>query len=188
MRRQYDNRRMMLLTDPETGVASGLPEAAMCVQDIDAQCVLQFTLVHAAGCALHRLASRVIHRLELSHSFSTQLAHCLSHELATTTIDGCPCDGLWLRSDRTLYNRHRQSRRGGRETIDGSLNLRTPALLAGTLISTSTRNRDRYPDASTGIHAHGRLSANGFHAERRPSSCTRTVRCCSRYPHTRCHR
>jgi len=32
-------------------VASGLPEAAMCVQDIDAQCVLQFTLIHAAGCA-----------------------------------------------------------------------------------------------------------------------------------------
>ena len=52
-------------TDPETGVASGLPEAAMCVQDIDVQCVLQFTLIHAAGCALHRRTSRVIHRLEL---------------------------------------------------------------------------------------------------------------------------
>jgi len=25
----------MLLTDPETGVASGLPEAAMCVQNIE---------------------------------------------------------------------------------------------------------------------------------------------------------
>lgn len=59
-----------MLTDPETGVASGLPEAAMCVQDIDAQCVLQFTLIHAAGCALHRLASRVIHRLELYQCFS----------------------------------------------------------------------------------------------------------------------
>lgn len=41
-----------------------LPEAAMCVQDIDVQCVLQFTLIHAAGCALHRHTSRVIHRLE----------------------------------------------------------------------------------------------------------------------------
>jgi len=51
-------------TDPETGVASGLPEAAICVQDIDVQCVLQFTLVNAAGCALHRHTSRVIHRLE----------------------------------------------------------------------------------------------------------------------------
>jgi hypothetical protein len=51
-------------TDPETGEASGLPEAAICVQDIDVQCVLQFTLVNAAGCALHRHTSRVIHRLE----------------------------------------------------------------------------------------------------------------------------
>ena len=43
-----------------------MPEAAICVQDIDVQCVLQFTLIHAAGCALHRHTSRVIHRLELS--------------------------------------------------------------------------------------------------------------------------
>ena len=43
-----------------------LPEAAMCVQDVDVQCVLQFTLIHAAGCALHRPPSRVIHHLELS--------------------------------------------------------------------------------------------------------------------------
>src|SRR5271163_2918247 len=56
-------------TDPETGVASGMPEAAICVQDIDVQCVLQFTLIHAAGCALHRHTSRVIHRLELSFAF-----------------------------------------------------------------------------------------------------------------------
>lgn len=38
----------------------------MCVQDVDVQCVLQFTLIHAAGCALHRPPSRVIHHLELS--------------------------------------------------------------------------------------------------------------------------
>ena len=43
-----------------------LPGAAICVQDVDVQCVLQFTLIHAAGCALHRHTSRVIHRLELS--------------------------------------------------------------------------------------------------------------------------
>ena len=42
-----------------------LPEAAMCVQDVDVQCVLQFTLSNAASCALHRLASRVIHRSEV---------------------------------------------------------------------------------------------------------------------------
>ena len=41
-------------------------EAAMCVQGIDVHCVLQFTLIHAAGCALHRRTSRVIHRSKLS--------------------------------------------------------------------------------------------------------------------------
>lgn len=51
-------------TDPETGVASGWPEAAICVQDLDVQCVLQFTLINAAGCALHRRTNRVIHRQE----------------------------------------------------------------------------------------------------------------------------
>ena len=44
------------------------PGAAMCVQGIDVQCVLQFTLINAAGCALHRCTSRVIHRSELSFS------------------------------------------------------------------------------------------------------------------------
>jgi hypothetical protein len=56
-------------TDPETGLVSGLPHTAICVQDIDVQCVLQFTLIHAAGCALHRRTNRVIHRLELSFWF-----------------------------------------------------------------------------------------------------------------------
>lgn len=39
----------------------------MCVQGVDVQCVLQFTLILAASCALHRRTSRVIHRIELSH-------------------------------------------------------------------------------------------------------------------------
>ena len=52
-------------SDPETDVVPGCePETAMCVQDVDDQCVLQFTLSHAVGCALHRHTSRVIHRLE----------------------------------------------------------------------------------------------------------------------------
>ena len=46
------------------------PEAAICVQGVDVQCVLQFTLIHAASCALHRRASRVIHRSKL---FSSQI-------------------------------------------------------------------------------------------------------------------
>lgn len=71
-------------TDPETGLAPGGPEAATCVQDLDAQCVLQFTLIIAAGCALHRSTSRVIHRLE-----------CLSFILSTfrkTTKHVLTCD------------------------------------------------------------------------------------------------
>ena len=40
--------------------------AAMCVQNADDHCVLQFTLIIAAGCVLHRRTSRVIHRQELS--------------------------------------------------------------------------------------------------------------------------
>lgn len=66
--------RDISLTDPETGVASGIPEAAICVQDIDVQCVLQFTLIHAASCALHRHTSRVIHRLELYDNVSRSLS------------------------------------------------------------------------------------------------------------------
>ena len=38
---------------------------AMCVRGVDDLCVLQFTLINAAGCALHRRTSRVIHRIEL---------------------------------------------------------------------------------------------------------------------------
>ena len=41
------------------------PLAAICVQNVDVQCVLQFTLIHAAGCVLHRRTSQVIHRLKL---------------------------------------------------------------------------------------------------------------------------
>ena len=41
------------------------PRAAMCVRSVDDQGVLQFTLIHAVGCVLHRRASRAIRRLQL---------------------------------------------------------------------------------------------------------------------------
>ena len=51
------------------------PLAAICVQSVDVQCVLQFTLIHAAGCVLHRRTSRVIHCLKLFvHSFFPHFA------------------------------------------------------------------------------------------------------------------
>lgn len=52
--------------DPRPGVATGEdPVAAICVQEVDVQGVLQFTLIHTVGCALHRHTSRVIHRSKL---------------------------------------------------------------------------------------------------------------------------
>jgi len=58
-------RDVLFFTDPQSDVAPGKPGAAMCVRNVDVQCVLQFTLFHAVGCVLHRPTSRVIHRLEL---------------------------------------------------------------------------------------------------------------------------
>ncbi len=57
---------MMFLSfvDPQANVAPGIPEAAICVQVIAAQYILQFAIVIALCCALHRFASRVIHRSE----------------------------------------------------------------------------------------------------------------------------
>lgn len=83
-------------TDPETGVASGVPEAAICVQDLDVQCVLQFTLINAAGCALHRRTNRVIHRQECFHvrplrrRRSTEPTESAAVRLATFTTFGVP--------------------------------------------------------------------------------------------------
>ena len=62
------------------------PGAAVCVQGVDDQCVLQFTLVNAAGCALHRCTSQVIHR---SESRSRSLA--ASRSLALRVVG----NGTW---------------------------------------------------------------------------------------------
>ncbi len=59
------------------------PLAAICVQSVDVQCVLQFTLIHAAGCVLHRRTSRVIHRLKL-FSFSLLFQQSSTKSLAST--------------------------------------------------------------------------------------------------------
>ena len=58
--------RLACTTDPRTDVARAtMARAAMCVRNVDDQGVLQFTLILAAGCVLHRRTSRVIHRQEL---------------------------------------------------------------------------------------------------------------------------
>lgn len=53
-------------------MATGEPVAAMCVQVVDAQGVLQFTLVHAVCCALHRHTIRVIHPIPTSFAAITR--------------------------------------------------------------------------------------------------------------------
>lgn len=73
-------------TDPQTGVAPREDAgAAMCVRSVDDQCVLQFTLVHAAGCVLHRRTSRVIHRRELFSyfDFAVRIYICISRDERT---------------------------------------------------------------------------------------------------------
>jgi hypothetical protein len=58
------------IVDPQANVAPGIPEAAICVQVIAAQYILQFAIVIALCCALHRSASRVIHRSECFNNCS----------------------------------------------------------------------------------------------------------------------
>ena len=90
-----ERARRLLSNRPSDRRGPGtVPGAAMCVQDIDVQCVLQFTLIHAAGCALHRHTSRVIHRLELSFPslqeefFENPLTHPASGRIAETPFRG----------------------------------------------------------------------------------------------------
>ena len=67
-----NGRRNTFKADPQPGVAAEGSAAAICVQGVDVQGVLQFTLIHAVGCALHRRTSRVIHRLEWFFSTTCQ--------------------------------------------------------------------------------------------------------------------
>ena len=50
-----------MLNNPEPSMDSRCLESAICVQNVNDQCVLQFTLVIASGCVLHRPLSQVIH-------------------------------------------------------------------------------------------------------------------------------
>ena len=61
-----DARRLSTLATLRQTRSRDWPETAIRVQKVDVQCVLQFTLLLALSCVLHRLASRVIHRRESS--------------------------------------------------------------------------------------------------------------------------
>ena len=61
----------------------------MCVRSVDDQGVLQFTLILAAGCVLHRRTSRVIHRQELFlvFYFKVPLQLPMEMKLPFSTVD-----------------------------------------------------------------------------------------------------
>ena len=77
----------------------------MCVRDVDVQCVLQFTLINAAGCALHRRTSRAIHRLELCFACVERRVRCvqLSFTVGRLRVDEC---------ERRLFFNDRRSETG----------------------------------------------------------------------------
>lgn len=67
---QNPDRRMPVATIPDGCRSSdrrshGLKPGPQCAFETSMFCYLQFTLIHAVGCVLHRSTSRVIHRSEL---------------------------------------------------------------------------------------------------------------------------
>ena len=54
-----------IFVDPQANMATEKSIAADCVQGFAAQFILQFTLVNALCCALHRSTNRVIHRSKI---------------------------------------------------------------------------------------------------------------------------
>lgn len=129
LREKLSAPRDMRFTDPETGVTSGLPEVAICVQDFDVQCVLQFTLVNAAGCALHRHTSRVIHRIEW-------FLGCIIYNNVADRFVASNRSSLF-RWPFTLYRVYRPNRMGDR--LSDSLNL------ADAELHPACGRRVRYP-------------------------------------------
>jgi len=107
-----------------------LPETAKCVQVVDVQCVLQFTSLLAAGCALHRRTSRVIHRSELFRGFFVLCAIVYTDRSRTEgTNEKNPTRGAearWRQAALSLRPRPRGVR-GGVFHCTASVGCKTPA-------------------------------------------------------------
>lgn len=52
---------MRIFTDTQTGILFGIPKSAICVQKFDDSLNLQFTLLIAIRCVLHRCENQEIH-------------------------------------------------------------------------------------------------------------------------------
>ena len=61
----------------------------MCVQNANDQCVLQFTLLLAAGCVLHRRTSRAIHHREL-YLYCFRGLELIIHVMVHNLAEACP--------------------------------------------------------------------------------------------------
>jgi len=135
-----------------------LPETAKCVQVVDVQCVLQFTSLLAAGCALHRRTSRVIHRSELFRGFFVLCAIVYTDRSRTEgTNEKNPTRGAearWRQAALSLRPRPRGS--GGEFSIARpQLAAKPPPFLPRVWLSPalprgSIKRGRRYPFSSDG--------------------------------------
>lgn len=79
-----------------------IPRTAIGVQEVDVQCVLQFTLSNAASCALHRRTSRVIHRLQLSKIFQQLSSQTRGNNSYCATCPKCTVIVFFYQASTTV--------------------------------------------------------------------------------------
>ena len=89
--------------------------AAMCVRNADDHCVLQFTLILAVGCVLHRRTSRVIHRRELSLGLPPRGGKPMASSLFRSPVMSAPVAGG--RGGKRLKPRREPDRAGRPSTV-----------------------------------------------------------------------
>ena len=92
-----------LYADAQTDVATGKPMAAICVQGIDDQSSLRFTLIHTVGCTLHRSTSRVIHRTQFIHTHTRTKRMVVFNRLIHNTSKYCACTSCLVAKIHCYY-------------------------------------------------------------------------------------
>ena len=86
--------------------------AAICVQDVDVQSSLRFTLIHTVGCTLHRPTNRVIHRIQFYiHAYALSARWYLIGSQAILTYCQCtPCMKATSSQQHVSLQCYRQAR------------------------------------------------------------------------------
>ena len=135
--------------------------AAICVQSVDVQCVLQFTLIHAAGCVLHRRTSRVIHRLKLfliSFALLPRSSSSFAPQMINGTKNKKRAGASSKGQDGRSLNLHQKTVLASPDEVPTALSP-SPLLSAGR--EGPTARQDRYPQTS---HFGGRRARPPFYA------------------------